>query len=143
MNPPPLTDHRLGVVSPHSGGVDDLLRPDVQVDTMLQVPDPGAHHTLALAEETTHPRPIRDRSAVHRGGADHGEGEPRVVDLGIPILDRPGERVSAQRRHEPQCASPGEVPMVRKTWGAAAEISQSVVERNAAADISPLPAEVA
>ena len=139
---PPLADHRLGVVCPHPRGVDHLFRPNVQIDTALQVAHPGADHSLALTEETHHPRSIRDRGAVGRRGADQGEGEPRVVDLGIPVLDRPREDVLAQRRHQPQRASPCEVAMVGDAARAAAHMPEGVVERDAGSDICPLPAEV-
>ena len=46
-----LAHHRLGVVGPDAGRVDDLLGADLEVAAALQVAGPRAGDPLALAQE--------------------------------------------------------------------------------------------
>ena len=131
------------IVGPDAGRVDHLPGAHLDLGVGLEVADPDAGHPLALAQEADHPGPVGDQRAVGRGGADHGSGVPGVVDLRVVVLDGADQGVLAQRRRLPQ----------RRRCGSGAggggspralpdEQAHGVVERDAGADVQPLPAAV-
>ena len=66
---------------------------------------------------------------------------PRVVDLGVVVLQRADERVLAQRRHQLARTAAGEM-LVQRDAGRAGGAGHGVVQRDAGAGVEPLPAAV-
>ena len=131
--------HRLRVVGPHAGGVDDLLGADLELLAGLQVGDPGAGDPLPLAQEAGYLGPVRRERAERRRRPHHGHGEPGVVHLGVPVLDGAGERVLAQARGLAQRLPAGQVPVVAQPVRGARGIGHRVVERHPGPRVAALP----
>ena len=85
---------------------------------------------------------VGDVGAVGGGGAGDEHRVPRVVDLGVVVLQRADQRVLPQRRDDPQRAAAGEVAVVRHAPRPARQQAERVVERDARARVEPLPAAV-
>ena len=137
-----LARQRLRVVGPHPGGVDHLLGADADRRPRLLVVHHRTDHPLAFAQQPDDPRPVGHVRAVRGRGAGEEHGVPRVVDLGVVVLQRADQRVLAQRRHHPQSAVPGEVPVVGHAARPPGEQRERVVERDARARVEPLPPAV-
>src|SRR5690606_14920121 len=94
------------LVAPHAGGVDDDPGPDL--DLVAVDVDPGAADLAALGDEPGDRRVVDDGGAVVEGrGAQHGEGEPGVVGLGVVVEVGPGQAL-VERGHV------GERPLARQ-----------------------------
>ena len=104
-----LADHRLGVVRPHPGGVDDLLGADLVLPAALHVLHPGADDPLALAQEAGHPRAVGDLRAVRRRGAHQGGHVAGVVHLGVVVLHGADQGVLLQARGHAQGVAAGQM----------------------------------
>ena len=127
-----LADHRLGVVGPDAGRVDDLPRVDVELAPghLVQRPDPG--HPLALAEEPDRGDPRRDVRAVGRGRARELHGVPRVVDLRVVVLDGAGQLGLLQGRGDSQRGPSAQVLVPRQPAVVSGGPRQAVVEESPA-----------
>ena len=84
---PPLAHHRLGLVGPDAGSVENLLGTNLEVLSRLQIADPDSGDALALADETRDARTVCGQRAVRHGSADQEHRMARVVDLGVVVLD--------------------------------------------------------
>jgi hypothetical protein len=135
---PPLADQALHVVGPHARGVDHLARGHLELIAGRHVPHAHAGHATGLAQEP-YDLGVGDHDrAVVRGRAGDLHGVAGVVELGVPILDRPDERVAPEPGREPQRLAAGEVAVVAQ----ALEAAQAVVEQHARPDVGALPAVV-
>ena len=128
---PALPDHRLGLVGPDAGGVDDLLRLDLELPAVFKIADPDADDPLPLAEEADHPGPARDLRAVGGGGPDDRHRVPGVVDLGVEVLHGADEGVAAAGSAPHAAPASGEVAVERQAGAGTAGAGQDVVERDA------------
>ncbi len=128
--------HGLDVVGPHSRRVDGLARPDIDLPTVLEVVDTYSGDPFTLPQQPRHPGAGGDQGAVVGGGAGDEHGVPRVVDLGIPVLDRAHQGVRPQGWRGAQRGLPGQVAVVRYVAAAA---TQGVVEQHPTADVGALP----
>jgi hypothetical protein len=136
-----LGHHRLRLVGPHPGGVDDLPGADLDRPVVLQVPDGGPGDPLALPQEAGHPGPGGHQRAEVRRRAGDVHGVPGVVHLAVVVPDRADQRVLAQRRRGPQRAPPGQVPVPRQPAlrPGRGRGRHHVVEHDPGADVRALP----
>ena len=81
----------------------------------------------------------RGVGAVADGGADEGLDQARVVDAGVPVADRADRGVVPQVGEQPLHALAGQVPVDRQRAPRAGDGGQRVVQRDAGADVGPLP----
>ena len=139
---PALPHHRLRLVGPDAGGVDHLGGLDLDRVAVLEVADPDADHALALAQEPDDAGAARDPRAVRRRRPHQPERVAGVVHLRVPVLDGADQRVPLQRGGEPERLAPGEVLVHRQARVVAGAARQRVVERDAGADVRPLPGAV-
>lgn len=139
---PALPDQRLGVIRPHPGRVHDLLRADLVLPAALHVAHRRADDPLALAQEPDHPRPVGAVRPVRRGRPHQRGDVPRVVHLGVVVLQGPHQRVLAQRRSHPQGLGARQVAVDRQPAPVPAGEGHGVVQRDAGARVEPLPGPV-
>ena len=139
-----LADHRLGLVGPDAGGVDDLPGPDLELGVGLEVAHPHAGDPLALAQEPDRPaRGWRRARRRRRGGARR---PPSCAGR-----RRPGRRSTGSRRRARPCAATAraagaprrrQVPVAGQAAGVAGRDGHRVVERHPGPGVEPLPAAV-
>ena len=89
-----LAHHRLGVVGPDAGGVDDLLGADLEPLAGLEVVRLHADDALADLDEALDPHPAGDVRAVVRRRAREVRDVAGVVDLGVVVGDAADEGVA-------------------------------------------------
>ena len=130
--------HRLDVVGPDAGAVDDDGGPDLGALAGLDVLDEGAHDALAGAEQLDDASRGDDGGAVGRRGAHRRQRVPGVVGLGVVVEQAAGQRVALEGRGELERAGAGQLLVARHGAGAA----HRVVERQPGRDVGPLPAAV-
>ena len=130
---PVVAEHRLDLVGPDPGGGDDPAGADVELlaGAVVAGPDPDDALAVVRAEHAHGRDAVDDVGAVHGRGPGQLEDEAGVVDLGVVVLDRAGEGVGAQARHEPQGGLLAEVAVAGEAGGLAHAERQPVVERDA------------
>ena len=79
---------------------------------------------------------------VGGGRAHQAHHEPGVVDLRVPVLDRPDVAVGAERGHEPPGLTTGQVTVSRDARTARCDRGEHVVEPDAGTDVGPFPSVV-
>ena len=125
------------VIGPHTRCVDHLTASDRQRISRFEV---GGFHTLHVpsgGDESGHPGRGGEGGAVLGGGTCQRHGVACVIDLRIPVLDRPFERGLGQRRCDRECLPLGQMPVPGER--ASSDRGEEVVERNACADVQPFP----
>ncbi len=136
----------LDLVGPDPGRVDHHPRPDLQVHVVLQVASGHPDHPAVLAEEAGDLGPRGHVRAVRRRGAGDRHHQPGVVDLAVVVLDRPGQLVGAQVGRDPGDLLAEEVPVPGDAHvvlaGPRTSKRHGVVQRDACADVRPLPGVV-
>src|SRR5690606_17465320 len=110
-----LAHHALGVVGPHTGGVDHLLGTDLVLPAALEVLDPGADDPFTLTEEAGDPRVVGGLRAVGGGGAHQGGHEAGVVHPRVVVLECADQRVLLQAGRHAQGVTTGQVPVHGQT----------------------------
>jgi hypothetical protein len=103
----------LHPVGPHAGGVDHACAAHLDFFAALEAAQVHARDLAALLDEAIDARARHDCSAELGGRARQGRGVPRIVELGVVVLDGTDEAVAAQRREAPQRALACEVPVAR------------------------------
>ena len=81
------------------------------VRSATRTPTTGASAPVAVPQQPDHAGAGEHARAVPGRGPDDGEGVPGVVDLGVPVADRPADDVAAQPRERRQRRLPGQVPV--------------------------------
>ena len=97
-----LADEPLDVVGPHAGRVHDLAGGDVQLLAAAHVAHADAGGAARLAQQPDHLGVGDDRRAVVRRGPRDLHRVPRVVELGVPVLDRADERAALEAGRQPE-----------------------------------------
>ena len=138
LNWPRSPDHRLGLVGPDAGRVDDLLGEDLEVLVGLEVVRLHADDALADLDEALDLDAARDVGAVEAGGAGEVGDVAGVVDLRVPVGETAGEGIGMQRRGRAQQLALGEVAVMRHAGRAQPGVAEQVVERHAGADVEAL-----
>ena len=132
-------DEVLHLVGPDPGGVDDDLGADLDLALALQVAHARADDRVALAQEAGDLGAGRDVGAVVGGGAGDRHHQPRVVDLAVVVADRAVQVVGPDVRRHPRQLLAEDVLVLRHAHVVLAGHRHAVVERDAGADVGPLP----
>ena len=135
-------DHLLDLVGPDAAGVDDHLRPHLDLAVGLEVGGAYADHPPVLAQEPGDLGARGDVGAVRRGGARDVHHQPGVVDLAVVVADRAGQLVGAKVRGHPGQLPAEQVPVPRYAHLVLAGHRQPVVEHQPRPDVRPLPGVV-
>ena len=98
--------HLLDLVGPHPGCVDHHASADLDLAAGLEVDGADPDDPLALSQEADDLGAVRAQRAVRRGGAGDRHDQPRVIDLGVEVLDRSREGLGAEVGGDP-CAPAG------------------------------------
>jgi hypothetical protein len=127
-----LADHRLGVVGPDAGALTTWRawtsnsRPVILSSARIPVTrSPWRRNPIAATRDG-------DVRAVGRRRARELHGVPRVVDLGVVVLDGAGQLGLLQRRGDPQRGPSAQVLVPRQAAVVAGGPRQAVVEREPA-----------
>ena len=94
---------------------------------------------LAVPQQPDHAGAGQHPRAVAGGRADDGEGVAGVVDLGVPVPDRPPDDVAAQAREGGQRPLARQVPVPGDLPPGGERGAQHVVEGHAGAEVGALP----
>jgi hypothetical protein len=133
-----LTDHRLGVVGPDAGRVDDLAGANVESLARLEVVGVHTDDALADLDEALDPHTRGDVGTIERGRAREVGDVAGVIDLRVVVGETADEGARVERGHGAQHLPLGEVAVVWNPGRATAGVAEEVVEQHARANVDAL-----